>query len=111
MLCFTVTSWNVLMRVMWPHAQLATDQVAKALKVQRGAVIQGIAPNSAAAKAGLLTTRRGLTGIVPGEAPSPFCAAVLLLKIVEQLCHIQKALSYLMSCHCTYDAAMLKAMF
>ncbi|KAK9864150.1 hypothetical protein WJX84_010087 [Apatococcus fuscideae] len=46
---------------------LATDQVARALKVQRGAVIQGIAPNSAAAKAGLLTTRRGLTGIVPGD--------------------------------------------
>ena len=58
-------------------AQLATDQVAKALKVQRGAVIQGIAPNSAAAKAGLLTTRRGLTGIVPGGASVPFCAVCL----------------------------------
>ncbi|KAK9867103.1 hypothetical protein WJX84_002755 [Apatococcus fuscideae] len=46
---------------------LATDQVAKALKVQKGAVIQGIAPNSAAAKAGLLSTRRGLTGIVAGD--------------------------------------------
>ena len=52
--------------------QLATDQVAKALKVQKGAVIQGIAPNSAAARAGLLTTRRGLTGIVPGDLPILF---------------------------------------
>ena len=33
-----------------------------------GALVQSVGPNSAAAKAGLLPTRRGLTGIVTGAA-------------------------------------------
>ncbi len=48
--------------------QLSTDQVAKALRVSSGALVQSVGPNSAAAKAGLLPTRRGLTGIVTGAA-------------------------------------------
>lgn len=46
--------------------QLSTDQVAGALRVSSGALIQSVGPNSAAAKAGLLPTRRGLTGIITG---------------------------------------------
>ena len=46
--------------------QLSTDQVARALRVSSGALVQSVGPNSAAAKAGLLPTRRGLTGIVTG---------------------------------------------
>lgn len=41
--------------------------MAKQLRVDRGAVIQAVAPNSAAAKAGLLPTRRALSGIVAGD--------------------------------------------
>ena len=40
--------------------QVATDQVARALKVQSGALIQFVSPNSPAASAGLLPTRRFL---------------------------------------------------
>lgn len=50
-----------------PHPwQVAPDNIARALKVNKGALIQTVDPNSAAAKAGLLATRRGLGGIVPG---------------------------------------------
>ena len=35
--------------------------------MNRGAVVQAVAPNSAAAKAGLLPTRRALSGIVAGD--------------------------------------------
>lgn len=54
------------LRFWW--LQLSTDQVAKALRVSSGALVQSVGPNSAAAKAGLLPTRRGLTGIVTGAA-------------------------------------------
>lgn len=47
--------------------QLSTDQVARALRVSTGAMVQSVTPGSAAAKAGLLGTRRGLTGIVAGD--------------------------------------------
>ena len=53
---------------MYWRLQLSTDQVAKALRVSSGALVQSVGPNSAAAKAGLLPTRRGLTGIVTGDA-------------------------------------------
>lgn len=46
--------------------QVATDQVAAALKVRRGALIQSVPAGSAAAKAGLLPTRRGLSGLIVG---------------------------------------------
>ncbi len=58
--------WQAVCEV-WPAAhdvpsrcaaQVATDQVARALKVRSGALIQFVAPNSPAAKAGLLPTRR-----------------------------------------------------
>jgi len=39
-------------------SQIATDQMARALKVNQGALVQAVAPNSAAAKAGLQATRR-----------------------------------------------------
>ena len=54
--------------LMYWRLQLSTDQVAKALRVSSGALVQSVGPNSAAAKAGLLPTRRGLTGIVTGAA-------------------------------------------
>lgn len=47
--------------------QVASEAVARQLRVNRGAVIQAVAPNSAAAKAGLLPTRRALSGIVAGD--------------------------------------------
>ncbi len=53
---------------MFWWVQLSTDQVAKALRVSSGALVQSVGPNSAAAKAGLLPTRRGLTGIITGAA-------------------------------------------
>ena len=47
--------------------QIASEAVARQLRVNRGAVIQAVAPNSAAAKAGLLPTRRALSGIMAGD--------------------------------------------
>ena len=47
-------------------AQVASDQVARSLRVTRGAMVQGVPPGSAADKAGLLGTRRTLTGIAAG---------------------------------------------
>ncbi|KAK9908391.1 hypothetical protein WJX75_007197 [Coccomyxa subellipsoidea] len=49
------------------NVQLASEAVARQLKVTRGAMVQAVAPNSAAAKAGLLPTRRALSGIVAGD--------------------------------------------
>ncbi|KXZ45340.1 hypothetical protein GPECTOR_56g437 [Gonium pectorale] len=48
-------------------AQIATDSVAQRLNVGRGALIQAITPGGAAEKAGLLPTRRGLSGIITGD--------------------------------------------
>ncbi|GLI70035.1 hypothetical protein VaNZ11_014773, partial [Volvox africanus] len=48
-------------------AQIASDSVAQRLKVSRGALIQTVAPGGTADKAGLLPTRRGLSGIVLGD--------------------------------------------
>ena len=47
--------------------QVANEAVARQLRVTRGAMVQAVAPNSAAAKAGLLPTRRALSGIVAGD--------------------------------------------
>jgi hypothetical protein len=47
--------------------QVATEAVAKKLRVQAGALLQGVTPNGPAAKAGLLPTRRGLSGIIAGD--------------------------------------------
>jgi S1-C subfamily serine protease len=47
--------------------QVASETVARQLRVTRGAVVQAVAPNSAAAQAGLLPTRRALSGIVAGD--------------------------------------------
>lgn len=49
------------------HMQISSEAVARQLRVNRGAVVQAVAPNSAAAKAGLLPTRRALSGIVAGD--------------------------------------------
>ncbi len=49
---------------MW---QVATDSVAARLQVAKGALIQAVTPGGAADKAGLLPTRRGLTGILTGD--------------------------------------------
>ena len=49
------------------HMQISSEAVARQLRVNRGAVVQTVAPNSAAAKAGLLPTRRALSGIVAGD--------------------------------------------
>ncbi|GIL44029.1 hypothetical protein Vafri_1601 [Volvox africanus] len=48
-------------------AQIASDSVAQRLKVGRGALIQTVTPGGAADKAGLLPTRRGLSGIILGD--------------------------------------------
>lgn len=47
--------------------QVASEAVAKKLRVQAGALLQGVAPDGAAAKAGLLPTRRALGGVVAGD--------------------------------------------
>jgi S1-C subfamily serine protease len=48
--------------------QIANDAVARQVDVSAGALILAVSPNSAAAKAGLLSTRRGLGGnIVRGD--------------------------------------------
>lgn len=52
---------------IFAHIQVASDQVAQNLRITRGALLQSVLPNGAAAKAGLLPIRRGLTGIVPGD--------------------------------------------
>lgn len=49
------------------QAAAASDQVAGRLKVTRGAMIQSVTPGGAADKAGVLPTRRGLSGIVAGD--------------------------------------------
>ena len=49
-------------------AQLASDSVAKQLRVTDGALVQSLVPGGAAEKAGLLAIRRDLAGIVPGDA-------------------------------------------
>ncbi|CAL5230048.1 g13495 [Coccomyxa viridis] len=56
-------------RVVRPalNIQVASEAVARQLRVNKGAVIQAVTPNSAAAKAGLLPTRRALSGIVAGD--------------------------------------------
>ncbi|EFJ43542.1 trypsin family [Volvox carteri f. nagariensis] len=48
-------------------AQIASDSVAQRLKVGRGALIQAVSSGGAADKAGLLPTRRGLSGIITGD--------------------------------------------
>lgn len=45
----------------------ASAQVSRALKVPQGALIQSVDASSPAGKAGLLGTRRGVSGIVPGD--------------------------------------------
>ncbi|KAI8465432.1 MAG: putative protease degQ precursor [Monoraphidium minutum] len=50
------------------NAQVASDIVAQKLGVKAGALLQSVAPGGAAAAAGLLATRRGLGGIIPGDA-------------------------------------------
>ena len=47
--------------------QPAPDPVARALKVSQGVLIQTLDPGGPADKAGLLATRRGLSGIVTGD--------------------------------------------
>lgn len=47
--------------------QIAPDRVALALRVKDGALIQSMEADSPAAKAGLLPTRRGLSGVIAGD--------------------------------------------
>ena len=56
-------------RVVRPslNIQLAPESIASQLRVKGGALVQAVAPGSAAAAAGLLATRRGLGGIVTGD--------------------------------------------
>jgi S1-C subfamily serine protease len=49
------------------NAAVASDAVASKLGVRAGALLQSVAPGGAAAAAGLLATRRGLGGIIPGD--------------------------------------------
>ncbi|GBG83727.1 hypothetical protein CBR_g37528 [Chara braunii] len=57
-------------RVMRPslNVQIAPEAAARQLMIPFGALVLAVPPNSAAAKAGLLPTRRGLGGnIIPGD--------------------------------------------
>eukprot|EP00241_Pyramimonas_parkeae_P002477 CAMPEP_0114227992 /NCGR_PEP_ID=MMETSP0058-20121206/2096_1 /TAXON_ID=36894 /ORGANISM="Pyramimonas parkeae, CCMP726" /LENGTH=441 /DNA_ID=CAMNT_0001338891 /DNA_START=75 /DNA_END=1400 /DNA_ORIENTATION=+ len=56
-------------RVQLPslNLQVADEKVAGSFQVKNGVLVQGIIPNSAAAKAGLLATRRGISGVVLGD--------------------------------------------
>lgn len=47
--------------------QIASDAIAQRLKVGRGALVQGLTAGGAGDKAGLLPTRRGLSGIITGD--------------------------------------------
>lgn len=47
--------------------QVASDSIAAKLKVRQGALLSAVAGGSAAAEAGLLPTRRGLTGVLTGD--------------------------------------------
>jgi len=47
--------------------QVASAAVAARLSVTRGALVQSVVPNGTAAKAGMLPTRRGLSGIITGD--------------------------------------------
>ena len=47
--------------------QVASDEVSRRLQITQGACLQQVLPNGAAAKAGLLPTRRGLSGIITGD--------------------------------------------
>lgn len=50
-----------------PTPQVASDSVAAKLGVRGGALLQSVVPGGAAAAAGLLATRRGLAGVIPGD--------------------------------------------
>ena len=41
--------------------------MARRLKIERGALLQGVMSTGAGAKAGLLPTRRGISGIIAGD--------------------------------------------
>ncbi len=47
--------------------QVASQAVALKLQVTKGALVAALEPDGAAAKAGLLPTRRGLSGIIAGD--------------------------------------------
>lgn len=47
--------------------QVASDSIAAKLKVRQGALLAAVAAGSAADAAGLLATRRGLTGVLTGD--------------------------------------------
>jgi S1-C subfamily serine protease len=47
--------------------QVASEAVAQKLQVGRGALVQALVADGAGARAGLLATRRGLSGIVAGD--------------------------------------------
>ena len=47
--------------------QVAPERVAQALNVKNGVLIQSIEPGSPAERAGLLPTRRGISGVVAGD--------------------------------------------
>ncbi|KAG2495560.1 hypothetical protein HYH03_006160 [Edaphochlamys debaryana] len=49
------------------EVQIATDAVAARLQVGRGALVQATTPGGVGERAGLLATRRGLSGIVTGD--------------------------------------------
>lgn len=46
---------------------MASDEVSRRLQITQGACLQQVLPDGAAAKAGLLPTRRGLSGIIKGD--------------------------------------------
>ena len=61
--------------------QVASDQVARSLKVSQGALVQSVPAGSPAAQAGLQGTRRTITGIAAGT-----CSRAWQPSLAEGLC-------------------------
>ncbi|GAQ79514.1 hypothetical protein KFL_000320130 [Klebsormidium nitens] len=80
-------------RVMRPSlaVQIANELVARQVDVSSGALILAVTPNSAAAKAGLLPTRRGLGGnivrgdVIVGLNDTPIVKPIDLAKTFDTL--------------------------
>ena len=82
--------------------QVASELLARQLKVNRGTVVQAVPPSSAAAKSGLLPTRRSLSGIVAGDA----------IIAIDKRPVNKPGLTFssiLLRCHCNLNVHMLCA--
>lgn len=68
--------------------QPAADPIARSFKISEGVLIQTAEAGSAAVAAGLLPTRRGLGGIVPGAAAQAGARALLWGRCCRRRCSL-----------------------